>query len=164
MRKTITWGQGTLGGKRLLSTTTGANGRDSKMIKWGPGDVGIENHIMTSKGATTATATQYIEGGECKKQINLSTPFTLLDSKPSRVPNKILEGHVPSAKNPSNRPCMRREIGTVTTTKEKGDGRVLPRELLDNGQGKFTMLADGDSDMDISVESTTEADKQPKEQ
>ncbi len=46
---------------------------------------------------------------------------------------------------------MRRVTGTATTTKEKGDGRVLPRELLDNGQGKFTMLADGDSDMDISV-------------
>jgi len=57
-----------------------------------------------------------------------------------------------------------REIGTVTTTKEQGDGRVLPRELLDNGQGKLTMLADSDSDMDISVESTTEAAKQPKEQ
>ena len=132
------------------------------MIKWGPGDVGIDKHIMTSKGTTTATATQYIEGGECNKQLNLSTPFTLLDSKPSRVPNKILEGHVPSA-NPTNPPRTRRVTGTATTAKEKGDGRVLPRELLDNRQGKFTMLADGDSDMDISVESTTEADKQPKE-
>ena len=71
------------------------------MIKRGPGDVGSNKHIMTSKGTTTATATRHVEGGDRTKQLNLSTPVTLLDSKPSRVPNKILEGHVPSA-NPTN--------------------------------------------------------------
>ena len=45
----------------------------------------------------------------------------------------------------------------------KGDGRVLPRELLDNGQGKCDDMAaeaPGDSDMEISVESTPAADPQ----
>ena len=133
------------------------------MIKQGPGNVGSNKHIVTSKGTTTATATRHVEGGDRNKQLNLSTPVALLDSKQRWVSNKILEGHVPPA-NPTNPPRTRRVTGTATTTKEKGDGRVLPRELLDNGQGKCTMMADGDSDMDISVESMTEADKQPKEQ
>jgi len=51
----------------------------------------------------------------------------------------------------------------VTATKEKGDGRVLPRELLDNGQGKCdetTATADGDSDTDTRLESNIHVGQQ----
>jgi hypothetical protein len=44
--------------------------------------------------------------------------------------------------------------------KQGEDGRVLPRELLDNGQGKTTKNSDDDreggSDMDISTKDSTD--------
>jgi hypothetical protein len=149
--KTVTWGQGTLGGKQLSGATMGATGRDSKITKRRHGDIGENKNITPPRGTTTATGTRYVGGDKCTKQLNLRAPDTLLNYKPSRAPNKIIEGHVPLATSPSP-PLMRRGIGTATTTKDKGDGRVLPRELLDNGQCKCDLTVDGNSDTDISVE------------
>ena len=54
-----------------------------------------------------------------------------------------------------------------TTSKAQGDGRALPQELLDDGQGKCeestATATDGDSDMDISMKSTNEAVPQDEE-
>ena len=158
--KKVTWGQGTLGGKRLSAATMGATGRDSKITKRRHGDIGENKNITPPRGTTTVTGTRYVEGDKCTKQLNLRAPYTFLNCKPSRAPNKIIEGHVPMATSPSP-PLVRRGIGTETPTKDKGDGRVLPRELLDNGQGKCDLTVDSNSDMDISVEveSTTAAEK-----
>jgi len=56
-----------------------------------------------------------------------------------------------------------------TTSKAQGDGRALPQELLDDGQGKCeestATATDGDSDMDGkdcnrgNNEATTEAEQ-----
>ncbi len=58
-------------------------------------------------------------------------------------------------------PQVKRDDGKSTTPKTKGNGRALPRELLDNGQSKCeestAMANDDNSDMDISVEGTTAA-------
>ena len=158
--KKVTWGQGTLGGKRLNTATMGATGRDSKITKRRHGDIGENKNITPPRGTTTVTGTRYVEGDKCTKQLNLRAPYTFLNCKPSRAPNKIIEGHVPMATSPSP-PLVRRGIGTETPTKDKGDGRVLPRELLDNGQGKCDLTVDSNSDMDISVEveSTTAAEQ-----
>ena len=52
------------------------------------------------------------------------------------------------------------EKGNAKPPTIKGDGRVLPRELLDNGQGKSTTNSDDDreggSDMDISTKDSTD--------
>ena len=51
--------------------------------------------------------------------------------------------------------------GISTILKAQGDGRALPQELLDDGQGKCeentATATDGGSDMDISTESTNKA-------
>jgi hypothetical protein len=53
---------------------------------------------------------------------------------------------------------VQRDNGILRPSKAKNDGRVLPRELLDNGQGrcdnKKTTATDENSDMEISVEGT----------
>ena len=139
----------------------GATGRDSKITKRRHGDIGDNKNITPPpRGTTTVTGTRYVEGDKGTKQLNLRAPYTLLNYKPSRAPNKIIEGHVPMATSPSP-PLVRRGIGKETPTTDKGDGRVLPRELLDNGQGKCELTVDSNSDMDISVEveSTTAADR-----
>ncbi len=162
--KTVTWGQGTLGGKRHNEATIGATGRDSKIPKRRHGDIGENKDITPPRETpTTATGTRYVGGEKHTKHLNLRGPDSLLNFKQSRAPNKIIEGHVPMATSPVP-PVMRRGIGTATAKKDKGDGRVLPRELLDSGQGKCDMTVDSNSDMDISVEveSTTVADKGTK--
>jgi len=142
----------------------GATGWDSKITKRRHGDIGENKNIPPPRGTTTVTGTRYVEGDKCTKQLNLRAPYTFLNCKPSRAPNKIIEGHVPMATSPSP-PLVRRGIGTETPTKDKGDGRVLPRELLDNGQGKCELTVDSNSDMDISVEveSTTAAEQRDTE-
>ena len=99
-------------------------------------------------------------------EIKLSARISLLDSKPIRGPNKIIEGHVPSA--PQAHPLRaNRDDGIWTKPKAQGDGRALPRELIDEGQGKCerstATATHGDSDMDNSVESTTAAVPQEEE-
>ena len=130
--------------------------------KHSQGMTGGNKTLTTSPDTAQARTILRGKDGERTKQINLNAPINYLDSKPIRVPNKILEGHVPSA-TPSNQPHTQQATGMVTATKEKGDGRVLPRELLDNGQGKCdetTATADGDGDTDTMVESNIHVGKQ----
>ena len=67
----------------------------------------------------------------------------MLKNKPQRTSNKILEGHVPLAPDHYLLGWGQRN-NSVYTNGKNGDGRVLPRVLLDDGQGKSP------SDMDIS--------------
>jgi hypothetical protein len=86
--------------------------------------------------------TNIITGDE-RRGIKLSSGIDLLKHKPQRNPNKILEGHV--LLTPATPLLWRAQISNrVSTNRKNGDGRVLPRMLLDNGQGKSSL------DMDIS--------------
>ena len=91
--------------------------------------------------------------------INLKHHESLL-TKPIREPNKILEGHIPQPTWSTLRTDQRGRTATQAATDIR-DGRILPRELLDNGQGKFvespTTNEDSDSDMDISTEGSAAA-------
>jgi hypothetical protein len=69
----------------------------------------------------------------------------MLDTKPKQKPNKILRGHVPLAPVANQ---VDHALGGSNLRLGRDiitDGRVLPRELLDDGQGKSTT-----SDMEIS--------------
>ena len=94
-------------------------------------------------------------GGQGKATDKLNSRESLLQLKQHRQPNKILQGHVPL-------PAGKHGGGRKHSGKEPGkgegitDGWVLPRELLDNGQGKLTS-----SDMDIS--DSSEGEDQPPE-
>jgi hypothetical protein len=68
---------------------------------------------------------------------------TLLGTRPHREPNKIIEGHVPIMGD-NQSPRLKPLVPNTSTNGQHGDGRVLPRVLLDDGQGKSP------SDMDIS--------------
>lgn len=76
------------------------------------------------------------EAGEDNKTKNLKiTHVESLHFKPIRESNKILKGHVPSTK--TGLPwAQQRNSQTSLARKTKGDMRALPKELLDNGQGK----------------------------
>jgi hypothetical protein len=67
----------------------------------------------------------------------------MLKNKPQQTSNKILEGHVPLAPDHYLMGWGQRNNSGYTKGKN-GDGRVLPRVLLDDGQGKSPL------DMDIS--------------
>jgi hypothetical protein len=89
--------------------------------------------------------------GQEKSTTKLNGMESLFQLKQQRETNKILQGHVPrqAGAGRSNPPQMdgdARQRGTIT------DGRTLPRELLDNGQGKSVSL-----DMEISNSSKGEA-------
>lgn len=115
---------------------------------------------------TNTMATRHITVNNKPSEIKLSARISLLDPKPIRGPNKIIRGHVPSAIN-AHSPRVKRNDGISTISKAQGDGRALPQELLDDGQGKCeestATATDGDSDMDISMESTNEAVPQDEE-
>ena len=75
-------------------------------------------------------------GGNNNKNKKLKlTKFVSLHSKPIREDNKIFEGHVPSTIK-----CMpkvqQRNVENHTQKGLKWGGRVLPRELLNDRQGK----------------------------
>ncbi len=73
-----------------------------------------------------------------------------MKTKPTQATNKIIEGHILSTKeNRKSQPAA--IIDKETNQGRKGDGRVLPRELLDKGQGKFLL------DMEISNSSRDKA-------
>jgi hypothetical protein len=73
-----------------------------------------------------------------------------LKTKPTRATNKIIEGHILSTKEERmSQPAA--IIDKETNQGRKGDGRVLPRKLLDKGQGTFS------SDMEIRDSSSDEA-------
>jgi hypothetical protein len=79
---------------------------------------------------------------------------SLLDFKPTRLVNKIIQGHAPNRRREEQNKPARDGGNNGRTWEDKVDGRELPHELLDNGQGKSFS-----SDMDIS--NSSEEDAQP---
>ncbi len=77
---------------------------------------------------------------------------SLLDFKPTRQVNKIIHGHAPNKQREEQNKPARNGGNKGRTSEDKVDGRELPRELLDNGQGKSFL-----SDMDISTSSEENA-------
>jgi hypothetical protein len=76
---------------------------------------------------------------------------SLLNNKQKQAPNKILRGHVPQST--SDYPNRQPPGGIVDGRNEEGVTKVggaLPRDLLDDGQGKCEA---GTSDMEISTNS-----------
>ena len=88
------------------------------------------------------------------------TKFVSLHSKPIREDNKIFEGHVPSTIKCTPK-VQQRNVENHTQKGLQWGGRVLPRELLNDRQGKCNDDSEKDcesrSDTEISAESTTEA-------
>ncbi len=88
-------------------------------------------------------------GGKKVQMLNIRE--FLLSKKPTQAQNKILRGHNPQPTSekadvpPGRRIVDRTEEQGVTTT----NGKLLPCELLDDGQGKLG----SDSDMEISSSS-----------
>ncbi len=125
-------------------------GNQPKRVQW---DTGANDHQttnipgMTYCGQSTATTT----GGNKHKRLKLGVEIKILKAKPVKAKNKIIEGHVPETRV---EPTPRTETtSTKTNTDQKReDGWVLPRELLDDGQGKST------SDMEISESSDSKRD------
>ncbi len=87
--------------------------------------------------------------GGASREINIRNELNLLQQKPRRTPNKILEGHVSLTPDHHLLGWVQRAT-RVSNNGKNGDGRVLPRVLLDDGQGKST------SDMDISSSESEE--------
>jgi hypothetical protein len=77
---------------------------------------------------------------------------SLLDFKPTRQVNKIIHGHAPNKQREEQNKLARDRGNKGRTSEDKVDGRELPRELLDNGQGKSFSLH-----MDISTSSKENA-------
>ncbi len=76
-------------------------------------------------------------------RIKVCVEHNILQYKPTRAGNKIIEGHNPSTKEATKSlPATMIYKGNHQGT--KGNGRLLPCKLLDEGQGKFL------SDMEIS--------------
>jgi hypothetical protein len=94
------------------------------------------------------------EGG---KEINkISSREQLLNQKQHRDANKIIHGHVPMRAKTCNVGDRPHRGGEPWGGARITDGRILPRELLDNGQGKSVS-----SDMEIS--SCSEGEEQSPE-
>ena len=74
-------------------------------------------------------------GDHKHKRIKLSNPIELLHAKPTRGINKIIKGHIPTTPMPYPLARAREQEKTTTTGRATRDGRVLPRDLLDNGKG-----------------------------
>ncbi len=83
------------------------------------------------------------QGGRNDRANKLSSTVNMLNNRPQREPNKILEGHVPITGDNQTTQCYSSIQKTARKETNKG-GRGLPRMLLDDGQGKSS------SDMEIS--------------
>ncbi len=110
------------------------------------------------------------------KKPKLNSLTNLLLSKPTWAASKTITGNVPSLKQNIN--CNQQlQNKTIQRSKRiREDGWALPRKLLDNGQGKFTMEAaaapvdvsesDSGSNMEISTDDSrdmAEVDHQKSE-
>jgi hypothetical protein len=84
------------------------------------------------------------------KTANVSFEDDLLKYKPTRGVKKTIQGHIPSSNGATTACTATRIIDDESPGWETGDGWILPRELLDNGQGKTS------SDMDISDSSSND--------
>ena len=92
-----------------------------------------------------------------KATTKLNGTESLLEFKPTRPANKIVQGHMPKIKGEEqNDPA--RDGGNIGKCGDTGDGWKLPHELLDNGQRKSTssdMESSNSSDEDAPPSSTT---------
>ena len=93
------------------------------------------------------------------KKIKLRHNWDLLSTKPTRLASKTISGHVPKPTHEQdNHKANKHNISSQW--KQGEDGRVLPRELLDNGQGKSTKNSNdnrkGGSNINISTEDSTD--------
>ena len=82
---------------------------------------------------------------------------SLLSTKPTQAPNKILRGHVPQS---SSADLDRRLAGKIGCQQERGgtkDGRALPRKLLDDGQGKL-----GTTTLDMEISTNSDGSVRPQ--
>ena len=82
------------------------------------------------------------------KKAKVSFEDDLIKYKPIWGVNKIIQGHNPSVNGATTACTATRIIDEESPGQVTCDGRILPRELLDNGQGKLS------SDMDISDSSS----------
>ena len=121
----------------------------------------IQQHNIKQKRETNFDNKKHDNGGASKDQTKLKLKHNeALLFKPIRETNKILEGHVPQTTRGTQKEEQR--IGmSIPTPKAVRDGRALPRELLDNGQGKCSVFPvtneESGSDMEISAEGSAEA-------
>ncbi len=102
---------------------------------------------MTYCGQSMATTT----GGNEHKRLKLGVDIEIIKAKPLRATNKIIEGHV-LATRVEPTPQTETTSAKTNTDQKREDGRVLPRELLDDSQGKPA------SDMEISESSNSKRD------
>ncbi len=87
------------------------------------------------------------------KKAKVTFDGKLLKYKPTRGANKIIQGHIPSSSRATTAPIALRIIDDESTRRVMGNRQILPRKLLDNGQGKLSL------GMDISDSSSI--DKYP---
>ncbi len=90
-------------------------------------------------------------GGNKHKRLKLGVEIEILKAKPLRSTNKIIKGHV-LATQAEPTPQTETTSAKTNTNQKREDGWVLPRELLDDGQGKSAL------DMEISESSDSKRD------
>ena len=94
-------------------------------------------HAQTGNERGQHDNTEMTTSGQHKK-FKLNLLANLLLSKPTQTASKTIIGHVPSSKQHINY-NQQLQNKTIKRSKQKReDGRALPHDLLDNGQGKFT--------------------------
>jgi hypothetical protein len=84
------------------------------------------------------------------KKAKVSVKDDLLKFKPTWGARKIIQGHIPSSNGVTTAHTATPIIDEEIPGWKMGDGRILPHELLDAGQGKFS------SDMDIGDSSSND--------
>ncbi len=84
------------------------------------------------------------------KKAKVSFEDDLLKIKPTQGVNKIIQGHIPSSNGVTTAHTATRIINEESPGRVTGDRRILPCNLLDNGQGKSS------SDMDIRDSSSND--------
>ncbi len=83
------------------------------------------------------------------KTAKVSFEDDLLKYKPTRGVNKIIQGHITSSNGVTTARTVTQTVGEESPGREKGDGQILQRELLDSGQGKSLSNMDISADLEI---------------
>ena len=94
--------------------------------------------------------------GKNTKKLKLDKQLDMLSTKPTRQPSKTLIGHVPAERTAKTTAKAPSQTNIVQRSKGE-DGRALPQELLDNGQGKSTTTSNDDLDDSISTDTGSTA-------
>ncbi len=121
---------------------------NTKRVKLGNGEISTATTIkQCNNEGNKEIATN---GANQNRIIKLCVENEILKTKPTRATDKIIEGHILLTKEDrKSQPAA--IINEETNQGRKGNRRVLPRKLLDEGQGKFL------SDMEISNSSSNKA-------